>query len=48
MSVSVLSAESGSKCEFLLGFKTLPDLIGHKIVADCPENEDHNVIGDSV
>ena len=44
----VLSAESSAKCEFVLGFKTLRDLIGHEIVADCLENEDHIVLAGSV
>lgn len=38
---------SASECEFILGFKTLRDLIGHEIVGDCIENEYWNEIGDS-
>ena len=34
-------------CQFILGFKTLRDLIGHEIVGDCLESEYWNEIGDS-
>ena len=34
--------------EFVLGFKTIRDLIGHDIVGECGENERYNAIGDSV
>lgn len=34
-------------CQFILGFATLRDLIGHEIVGDCLENEYWNEIGDS-
>ena len=35
-------------CQFVLGFKTLRDLIGHDVVGECLENEHYNAIGDSV
>ena len=35
-------------CQFVLGFKTLRDLIGHEIVGECLENEHYNATGDSV
>lgn len=35
-------------CEFVLGFATLRDLVGHEIVGECLENERYNEIGDSV
>lgn len=41
---SVMAAD----CAFLLGFKTLRNLIGHDIVGACLEDEHHNHIGDSV
>ena len=44
MSTSVAAAE----CQFVLGFATLRDLIGHEIVGECLENEHYNEIGDSV
>ena len=34
-------------CQFVLGFKTLRDLIGHDIVGECLDNEHYNAIGDS-
>ncbi len=34
-------------CEFVQGFKTLRDLIGHEIVGECLENEHYNESGDS-
>ena len=39
---------AGANCQFVLGFKTLRDLIGHDIVGQCLENEHYNAIGDSV
>ena len=39
---------SAAECQFVLGFKTLRDLIGHDIVGECGENEHYNSIGDSV
>ena len=44
MPASVAAAE----CQFVLGFKTLRDLVGHDVVGECLENEHHNEIGDSV
>ena len=35
-------------CEFVLGFATIRDLIGHDIVGECLENEHHNDSGDGV
>ena len=43
-----MSIRSHQKCQFVLGFKTLQDLIGHEIVGECLENEHYNAIGDSV
>jgi hypothetical protein len=42
------SSVSAAECQFVLGFETLRDLIGHDIVGDCLENEHYNAIGDSV
>ena len=39
---------SAAECQFVLGFNTLRDLVGHEIVGECLENEHHNEIGDSV
>ena len=39
---------AAAECQFVLGFATLRDLIGHNIVGECLENEHHNEIGDSV
>ena len=39
---------SAADCQFVLGFATLRDLVGHEIVGECLENEHHNEIGDSV
>lgn len=41
-------AHAASHCEFVLGFKTLRDLIGHDIVGECLESEHHSANGDSV
>ena len=41
-------AQAEADCQFVLGFKTLRDLIGHDIVGQCLENEHYNAIGDSV
>ena len=40
-------AYSTSHCEFVLGFKTLRDLIGHDVVGECLENQRYNAIGNS-
>ncbi len=42
------SVSLAADCQFVLGFKTLRDLIGHDIVGECLENEHYNAIGDSV
>ena len=39
---------AAADCQFVLGFKTIRDLIGHDIVGECGENERYNAIGDSV
>ena len=39
---------ASTDCQFVLGFKTLRDLIGHDIVGQCLEDEHYNAIGDSV
>jgi hypothetical protein len=39
---------AAAECEFVLGFKTIRDLIGHDIVGECGANERYNAIGDSV
>lgn len=39
---------SAAECQFVLGFKTLRDLIGHETVGECLENEHYNAVGDSV
>ena len=44
MSTSAAAAE----CQFVLGFKTLRDLIGQDIVGECLENEHHGANGDSL
>ena len=42
-----LTSAVAADCEFVLGFKTLRDLIGHEIVGECLENEHFNESGDS-
>ena len=42
------STVAAADCQFVLGFNTLRDLIGHEIVGECLENEHYNEIGDSV
>ena len=39
---------AAADCQFVLGFATLRDIIGHDIVGECLENEHYNAIGDSV
>lgn len=39
---------AAAECQFVLGFKTLRDLIGHEIVGECLENERYAANGDSV
>ena len=41
-------AAAAVHCDFVLGFNTLRDLIGHDVVGECLEDERHNEIGDSV
>ena len=41
------SVSLAADCQFVLGFKSLRDLIGHEIVGECLDNEHYNVIGDS-
>ena len=41
------SVSLAADCQFVLGFKSLRDLIGHDIVGECLENEYYNVISDS-
>ena len=38
---------SAAECQFVLGFATLRDMIGHDIVGECLEKEHYNSIGDS-
>ena len=42
--MSVAAAE----CQFVLGFATLRDLVGHDIVGECLENERHGANGDAL
>ena len=39
---------AAAECQFVLGFKTLRDLIGHDIVGECLENEHHGDNGDGL
>ena len=39
---------AAAECQFVLGFKTLRDLIGHEIVGECLENEHHGDNGDGL
>ena len=39
---------SAAECQFVLGFNTLRDLIGHDIVGECLENEHYEENGDSL
>ena len=39
---------AAAECQFVLGFKTLRDLIGHGIVGECLENEHHGANGDAL
>lgn len=41
------STAFAADCQFVRGFATLRDLIGHDIVGQCLENERYNAIGDS-
>ena len=42
------ASASAADCQFVLGFKTLRDLIGHEIVGECLENEHYEANGDSL
>ena len=42
------STAAAADCQFVLGFNTLRNLIGHDIVGKCLESERYNEIGDSV
>ena len=42
------TTHGAADCQFVLGFKTLRNLIGHDLVGVCLENEHHNTTGDSV
>ncbi len=42
-----LASAVAADCEFVLGFKTLRDLIGHAIVGECLEDEHFSENGDS-
>ena len=42
------STVAAADCQFVLGFNTLRNLIGHEIVGECLETEHYNEIGDSV
>ncbi len=44
----VPSSIAAAECQFVLGFKTLHDLIGHEIVGECLENEHHGDNGDGL
>ena len=39
---------AAAECQFVLGFATLRDLVGHDIVGECLENEHYEANGDSV
>ncbi|MDE2816814.1 MAG: hypothetical protein OXK81_08955 [Chloroflexota bacterium] len=39
---------AAAECEFVLGFKTIRDLIGHETVGECLENEHHGANGDAL
>ena len=39
---------SAAECQFVLGFMTIRDLIGHDIVGECLENEHYEANGDSL
>ena len=39
---------AAADCQFILGFATLRDLIGHDVVGECLENEHHGENGDSL
>ena len=39
---------AAAECQFVLGFMTIRDLIGHDIVGECLENEHYEANGDSL
>ena len=39
---------AAAECQFVLGFKTIRDLIGHDIVGECLENQHHGANGDGL
>ena len=42
------TSAAAAECQFVLGFKTLRDLIGHDVVGQCLEDQHYNATGDSV
>jgi Leucine-rich repeat (LRR) protein/glucose/arabinose dehydrogenase len=48
MALLAPSAIFAADCEFVLGFKTLRDLVGHEIVGECLENQHHGANGDAL
>ena len=42
------STAAATDCHFVLGFKTLRDLIGYDIVGECLENQHHGANGDAL
>lgn len=46
--LSATSIGASVDCQFVLGFKTLRDIVGHETVGECLENEHHNASGDGV
>ena len=45
--LTAATSQASADCQFLLGFKTIRDFIGHDIIGECLENEHYNDIGDS-
>ena len=39
---------AATECQFVLGFKTIRDLIGHEIVGECLQNQHHGANGDGL
>ena len=39
---------AAAECQFVLGFKTIRDLIGHETVGECLENQHHGANGDGL
>ena len=42
------TSATAAECHFILGFKSLRDIIGHDIVGECLENEHYGENGDSL